>query len=55
MRGERAVEWRLVDEVVPPSAWEADGGASGRANSRPGRIGRRRRGIALTPLEREVA
>ncbi|MSP01648.1 MAG: benzoyl-CoA-dihydrodiol lyase [Acetobacteraceae bacterium] len=23
VRGKRAVEWRLVDEVVPPSAWEA--------------------------------
>ena len=23
VRGRRAVEWRLVDEVVPPSAWEA--------------------------------
>ena len=23
VRGQRAVEWRLVDEVVPPSAWEA--------------------------------
>ena len=22
VRGKRAVEWRLVDEVVPPSAWE---------------------------------
>ena len=23
VRGKRAVEWRLVDEVVPPSSWEA--------------------------------
>jgi benzoyl-CoA-dihydrodiol lyase len=23
VRGRRAVEWRLVDEVVPPSAWDA--------------------------------
>lgn len=23
VRGKRAVDWRLVDEVVPPSAWEA--------------------------------
>ena len=23
VRGRRAVDWRLVDEVVPPSAWEA--------------------------------
>jgi len=23
VRGQRAVEWRLVDEVVPPSAWDA--------------------------------
>ncbi len=23
MRGKRAIEWRLVDEIAPPSAWEA--------------------------------
>ena len=23
MRGKRAIAWRLVDEIVPPSAWEA--------------------------------
>jgi enoyl-CoA hydratase/carnithine racemase len=23
VRGRRALDWRLVDEIVPPSAWEA--------------------------------
>jgi benzoyl-CoA-dihydrodiol lyase len=48
------VEWRLVDEVVPPSAWEqrvkqralALAAGSDRADAS---------GIALTPLEREFA
>ena len=53
VRGKRAVEWRLVDEVVPPSAWEPK--LRERAlelaaqSSRPDA-----RGIALTPLAREI-
>ena len=50
-RGRRAVEWRLVDEVVPPSAWEervkqramALAAGSDRADTC---------GIVLTPLQR---
>ncbi|HYZ21544.1 MAG TPA: 2,3-epoxybenzoyl-CoA dihydrolase [Rhodopila sp.] len=52
VRGKRAVQWRLVDEVVPPSAWEAritERAAQLAAES--GRTGTR--GIALPPLQRQ--
>jgi len=55
VRGRRAVEWRLVDEVVPPSAWEAK--LHERAlllaaeSDRPADA----KGIVLTPLEREFS
>lgn len=50
VRGKRAVEWRLVDEVVPPSAWEAtvQERARAMANRPPAK------GIALTPLQRAI-
>lgn len=52
VRGRRAVEWRLVDEVVPPSAWGrrvAERAAEFAARSdRP----RDAKGVALTPLAR---
>jgi benzoyl-CoA-dihydrodiol lyase len=54
VRGARAVEWRLVDEIVPPSAWEAK--VSERAlelaagSDRDGV-----KGIALTPLQRTIS
>ncbi len=51
-RGRRAVEWRLVDEAVPPSAWEAKvrerALAMAEGSDRPAKA----RGVALTPLER---
>ena len=53
VRGKRAVEWRLVDEVVPPSAWEAK--VSERAlefAARSDRFGVK--GVMLTPLERAI-
>jgi len=53
VRGKRAVDWRLVDEVVPPSAWEAK--VAERAlelASRSDRDGIK--GITLTPLQRTV-
>jgi benzoyl-CoA-dihydrodiol lyase len=53
VRGSRAVEWRLVDEVVAPSAWQAT--VTERAlelAERSDRAGDR--GIALTPLERVI-
>ena len=55
VRGRRAVAWRLVDEVVPPSAWQET--VARRAqdfaarSDRPGDA----RGIALPILAREVA
>jgi len=52
VRGKKAVEWRLVDEVVPPSSWErvvAERAATMAAKTdRPAGA----KGIALTPLER---
>jgi benzoyl-CoA-dihydrodiol lyase len=54
VRGKRAVDWRLVDEVVPPSAWDA------RVTERALELAERSeragaRGIALTPLQRTIA
>jgi benzoyl-CoA-dihydrodiol lyase len=52
VRGKRAVEWRIVDEIVPPSGWEA--AVHRRAlewaekSDRPAEA----KGIALTPLAR---
>jgi benzoyl-CoA-dihydrodiol lyase len=55
VRGKRALDWRLVDEIVPPSAWDeriAERAAALAATSdRP----RGAAGIALRPLEREFA
>ncbi|WP_338664394.1 2,3-epoxybenzoyl-CoA dihydrolase [Pararoseomonas sp. SCSIO 73927] len=54
VRGKRAVEWRLVDEVVPPSAWAET--VAKRAREFAARSDRPRdvKGVALTPLERRV-
>jgi benzoyl-CoA-dihydrodiol lyase len=54
VRGKRAVEWRLVDEVVPPSAWEA------KVNERALELAARSDrdgvgGVSLTPLERTIS
>ena len=52
VRGRRAVEWRLVDEVVPPSAWETRLDERARAlaagSDRPADA----KGVVLTPLQR---
>jgi benzoyl-CoA-dihydrodiol lyase len=54
VRGKRAVEWRLVDEVVPPSAWEAT--VRQRAESMAARAIAERpaKGIRLMPLQRRI-
>ena len=53
VRGKRAVEWRLVDEVVPPSAWEAK--VTERALELAARSDRAgTRGVSLTPLGRTI-
>jgi benzoyl-CoA-dihydrodiol lyase len=55
VRGRRALDWRLVDEVVPPSAWEEKVGdraaALAATSDRPKGV----HGIALPPLERVIA
>lgn len=55
LRGRRAVEWRVVDEVVPPSAWAER--VAQRARAMAGEAGDHsaQRGIALHPLAREIA
>ena len=52
VRGRRAVDWRLVDEAIPPSAW--DEAVATRAASFAARTDRPRdaRGVVLPPLER---
>jgi benzoyl-CoA-dihydrodiol lyase len=55
VRGRRALEWRLVDEIVPPSAWgekvRARALALAATSDRPPDAA----GIALPPLERRIA
>ena len=54
MRGKRAVEWRLVDEVVPPSSWEAK--INERALELAARSDRNgNKGITLTRLQRIIS
>ncbi len=54
VRGQRAVDWRLVDEIAPPSAWDeriaARAAALAAASDRPADA----KGVALPPLEREL-
>ena len=54
VRGRRAQEWRLVDEIAPPSAWEAR--VRARALEMAGQSGQQdgARGVALTPIVRSV-
>jgi benzoyl-CoA-dihydrodiol lyase len=54
-RGQRALDWRLVDEIVPPSAWDeriaARAAMLAATSDRPSDA----RGITLAPLEREIS
>ncbi|HBK05254.1 MAG TPA: benzoyl-CoA-dihydrodiol lyase, partial [Acetobacteraceae bacterium] len=53
VRGNRAVEWRLVDEVVPPSAWDAT--VKERALELAAKSDRDGgKGVSLTPLDRSI-
>src|SRR5262249_9598377 len=53
LRGAKAVDWRLVDEVVPPSKW--NDAVAARARELAKRSDRPiSGGIKFTPLEREV-
>ncbi len=55
IRGERAVQWRLVDEVVPPSAWEQQVEVRAREFAARSDRPHATQGIALTPLNRTLA
>ena len=54
IRGAKAVEWRLVDEVVPNSKWKD--AVAARAHEIAERSDRPKgvKGVALTPLERKI-
>jgi benzoyl-CoA-dihydrodiol lyase len=52
VRGRRAVEWRLVDEAVPPSAWEKRVGERAREFAARSDRPKDAAGVALTPLDR---
>ncbi|MFZ1068479.1 MAG: 2,3-epoxybenzoyl-CoA dihydrolase, partial [Pseudolabrys sp.] len=54
VRGTKAVEWRLVDEVVPNSKWkDAVAARAGEVAARSDRP-KGAKGITLTPLERKI-
>ena len=53
IRGQRALDWRLVDEIVPPSSWATKVGQRARAFAARSDRGNGP-GIVLTPLHRET-
>ncbi|MBV9757877.1 MAG: benzoyl-CoA-dihydrodiol lyase [Alphaproteobacteria bacterium] len=55
VRGRRAVEWQLVDEVVAPSAWDDAVMQRARALAAGHERPRDVRGVVLTPLQRQFA
>ena len=55
VKGKRALEWRLVDEVVPGSKFEETIAARAREFAARSRRGDAKQGIALTPLERKFS
>ena len=52
LRGAKARDWRLVDEVVPPSKWEEAVRARAHALAQRSDRPKDGKGIALTPLQR---
>src|SRR5688500_4755972 len=55
IRGERAVQWRLVDATVKPRLFDAEiARRAGEAAARSSRPGAGATGVPLTPLSREV-
>src|SRR6185312_10640950 len=54
MRGAKAVEWRLVDEVVPNSKWKDAVAARAREIAASSDRPKDAKGIALTPLQRRI-
>jgi benzoyl-CoA-dihydrodiol lyase len=55
LRGAKARDWRLVDEVVPPSKWQDAVIARARELAKRSDRPADAKGVALTPLEREQA
>jgi benzoyl-CoA-dihydrodiol lyase len=55
VRGKRAAEWRLVDEVVPPSAWDETVRERALELAAASETPQDAKGIALTPLDRRVS
>ncbi|MGH7106398.1 MAG: 2,3-epoxybenzoyl-CoA dihydrolase [Acetobacteraceae bacterium] len=55
VRGGRALQWRLVDEIVPPSGWET--ALASRASALAARSDRplHAKGINLAPLDRRIS
>ena len=51
VRGQRAIDWRLVDEIVPQSSWHETVRARAIAMSGGAKAGK---GVALTPLRRRI-
>src|SRR5262244_3079409 len=54
IKGKRAVDWRLVDEVVPMSKWKDAVAARAREIAARSDRPRDAKGIALTPLQRKI-
>ena len=54
IRGTRAVEWRLVDEVVPNSKWKEVVAARAKAVAAKSDRPKGAKGITLTPIERKL-
>jgi benzoyl-CoA-dihydrodiol lyase len=54
IRGTRAVEWRLVDEVVPNSKWKEVVAARAKEIAAKSDRPKAAKGIALTPLARKI-
>jgi len=54
VRGNKAVEWRLVDEVVPNSKWKEIVAARARETAARSDRPKNAKGIVLTPLDRKI-
>jgi benzoyl-CoA-dihydrodiol lyase len=54
IRGKKAVEWRLVDETVPKSKWEAAVKERAQALAAGSDRPKDAKGVALTPLQRTI-
>jgi benzoyl-CoA-dihydrodiol lyase len=54
-RGQRALDWHLVDEIVPPSEWDEKAAERARALAAASDRPQGARGVALPPLDRRVA